>query len=481
MGLPVNLNGKSINHFLKVNATTEMKFDGSNSVSFQCYWNQLLPIHLAPEAQISYHRKVGGMLYLLGGDAKTALQDFHTVDTQDGYFKLWRLIYEAYGIRRLTGTWLNTYMAEKGHVLCTDVKTYLLGLLSALDQHQKNGESLDSLAMKAWAPLQELLRRDFGDFCETWPNFRTLHRTYDNLVASDPYGTLTEFVSFMIMRIENREKSSGSGSMDYRIMRTIMKKNQKEKQSCTLSTDEESSDSEPETPVKVERNQSVQQGTKRKAETVESQASAPEATTPKAKKRKNRNKNKNSAQGQETPKENQGHQDQGGLHGVKVIGAKQGPQGKGKGANNPLQAIVRVCPFKCGGNHAAVNCTVLTRGQRITYIERNNGCLNCLSPTHRVDQCYSKMSCLDCTKRGIPKDQCRHHTSTCPNLFDKSGKYFGKGSDYYDQGKKRRYPDSAQPGQGSNEPVNPKVESAQGGEEAPPAKMQKTEQPGKIF
>jgi len=66
-------------------------------------------------------------------------------------------------------------------------------------------------------------------------------------------------------------------------------------------------------------------------------------------------------------------------------------------------------------------------------------------------------------------------------LFDKSGKYFGKGSDYYDQGRKRRFQDSAQPGQASNESVTPKVESAQGGEEEPASKMPKLEQPGKKF
>lgn len=467
-GLPVDLNGRGVNHFLKVNSTTDLKFTGSgNSLSFQTYWERILPIHLAPEAQISINQKVGGMIYLLGGEAKEALQDFHEVNTISGYFRMWRALYDAFGIRRRNGAWLTTFMSEKQHLLCTDVKQYLVGLISTLERHEKNGEDLNALALQAWVPLQEMLRKDYGDFCEDWPNFKTVHRTYDNVVASNPYLTLTEFITFKMMRIENRENAPTRPG--YSMMRTIVRRNKKQKDECTLSTDEDTSESEEElTSITVAAHAPQTAGN--------SQGTGSGPTPSRRKKKKNKNKPKQGPSGQGDQKESQGQNDQVQPTGTKVIGARQGPQGKGKSLNNPQQPVLRLCPYKCGATHSALNCTELTRGQRITYIERNNACLNCLSTNHRVEQCTSRLSCLECTKRGIRADQCRHHTSTCPNLFDKSGKYFGNGSDYYTQGRKRKQPDAPQAGS-----VPPKVEAGQDDQSGSQAKTPKVEQSARKF
>jgi hypothetical protein len=427
-GHKVDLKNKGVSYFLNsVQSFTEEKFTGEGNLTFQDVWMIFLPIHLAPESQINYQRKVGGLISLLAGRARKSMQNYIGANSRMGYFTVWKEMFKTFGQTQVQGGWLARYLVQNGSKMQSRPDVFIHGIKSALEAHQRNHEQVKPLAAEAWIHIQHGMRKVFDEFCRSIPNFWETYRTQSNFLAKDPISALDRFHQFVLYQVEN-ENSTMNSVGTFRILRGISEPKKRRHKEIESETEDEteSSDDEPEKLKKFKRKILKINRAAAKAKKG-SKSSSSDSSDDEEQKKKKKSKEKKEKEDKQKEKRSPSPTEKT-LASGKTIYSRKKPENQ-RGKPFTQYAVVRPCIFKCDDNHSMFNCT-LTYLERMAAFNKNHNCTNCGSPTHRKSECKSRRGCMHCTQQGIPDHKCRHYTGICVHLFDVTGKWKAKPTDF---------------------------------------------------
>jgi hypothetical protein len=404
-GLFMDLEKMSLQDYLKSQRFSDELFTGDGPLRFQEFWEIMVPIHMAPEMQINYRKKIGAVVSMLGGRAKKAMTPYLGMSTREGYLDVWRQLFRAHAETKVRGSWIKQFLLNNSDLMFSDPESFLTGVRGALNQHRYNGEDIHNKAMEAWSHILIGLRKDFNKFVATIPNFWPRYKNTELYLDQDPFGALEEFIQYMTYDRSN-EESQNSILGTLHVMRAAAKEKQRTRSESPQSETERLSAKERwEQAVKVAQEKEARV---HRAKRPNSPEKDEEQFTAKKIKTEQREKTPEKRPRSRSPRtsENKG--------------------GSNKGSD---QIRKRKCPLykKCRGFHSFFDCP-LNKKEREEAVADN--CRRCGFPGHKKYQCRSKQGCMECTRRGKAPKDCDHPTLSCKHLFTENGKWIGKYTDF---------------------------------------------------
>ena len=416
-GTRVDMEKSNVQDYLKSQRLFEDLFTGDGPTRFQDIWEVMIPIHMAPETQISYGKKIGALISLLGGGVKVAMKQYLGLGERSDYLKVWREIFQGYAETQNRGDWIKKFLLNYSDLMYSDPCAFIRGIKGALTQHKKNGENTHYKALEAWSHITIGMRKDFDKFVDKIPDFWPIYKNLDSYLETDPEGILDEFAQYLTY-MYSREKDQRSSVGTLHVMRTALQGQKRERSQGP--EDERLSAKE-----KWERALKDAQEKEIKALRIK-RSITPEIEEPKAKKTKGNEEKSSGEKKQRSPSPRRQRSPSPRRPRSR---SPRTSENKGRSNKGSDQIRKRKCPLykKCRGFHSFFDCP-LNKREREEAVADN--CRRCGFPGHKKYQCRSKQGCMECTRRGKDPKDCDHPTLSCKHLFTENGKWIGKYTDF---------------------------------------------------